>query len=57
MELVFVVANQRAQLRLVKTGKHVANEIELVSGVSVGEQIVIENAAQLRDGQPVEIKP
>jgi len=57
MELVFVVVNQRAQLRLVKTGKHVADEIELVSGVSAGEQIVIEDAAQLRDGQPVEIKP
>jgi len=57
LELVFVVVDKRAQLRLVKTGKHFGNDIELVSGVSGGEQIVVEGALQLRDGQPVEVKP
>lgn len=57
MELVFAVANQRAQLRLVKTGKRAGGLVELVSGVNVGEQIVVEGAADLRDGQPVEVKP
>lgn len=56
MELVFVVVNKQAQLRLVKTGKHMGSEVELVSGISAGEQVVIEGAAQLRDGQPVEAK-
>lgn len=56
MELVFVVADKRAQLRLVKTGKRIGDEVELVSGVSAGEQVVIEGASQLRDGQPVEVK-
>jgi RND family efflux transporter MFP subunit len=56
MELVFVVADQRAQLRLVKTGKRIGDEVELVSGVSAGEQVVAEGASQLRDGQPVEAK-
>ncbi|HWN95307.1 MAG TPA: efflux RND transporter periplasmic adaptor subunit [Methylomirabilota bacterium] len=56
MELVFVVADQRAQLRLVKTGKRIGDEVELVSGVSAGEQVVVEGASQLRDGQAVEVK-
>jgi RND family efflux transporter MFP subunit len=56
MELVFVVANSHAQLRIVKTGKHVGDEVELVSGVDAGEQVVTEGAAQLTDGQPVEVK-
>ena len=56
MEIVFVVTNRRAQLRLVKTGKRVGHEVELASGVSAGEQVVVENAAQLFDGQPVEAK-
>jgi RND family efflux transporter MFP subunit len=57
MEIAFVVVNQRTQMRLVKTGKRVGEEIELVSGVEAGEQIVVASAAQLRDGQPVVVKP
>ena len=57
MELVFVETNRVAQLRLVKTGKRVATEVEMVSGVQAGERVVTEGAAQLRDGQPVEVKP
>jgi RND family efflux transporter MFP subunit len=56
MELVFVVVNGHAQLRIVKTGKRVGDEVELVSGVDAGEQVVTEGTAQLMDGQPVEVK-
>jgi hypothetical protein len=56
MEMVFVVAGPTAQLRLVKTGKRLGGEVELVSGVRAGEQVVIEGAAQLTDGQPVTVK-
>lgn len=56
MELAFVVANGKAQMRLVKTGKHLENEVEIVAGLNPGEQIVVDNAAQLVDGQPVEGK-
>jgi len=56
MELVFVVANGHAQLRIVKTGKRIGDEIELVSGVDAGEQVVTEGAAQLMDGQAVEAR-
>jgi RND family efflux transporter MFP subunit len=56
MELVFVVADARAQMRIVKTGRRLGNEIELVSGVNTGEQVVREGAADLVDGQRVEAR-
>jgi len=56
MEMVFVVTNSVAQLRLVKMGKRAGDEVEIVSGLSAGEAIVVEGAAQLRDGQAVEIR-
>jgi RND family efflux transporter MFP subunit len=56
MELAFVVAKGKAQMRIVKTGKHLGSEVEIVAGLNPGEQIVVENTSQLIDGQPVEIK-
>jgi RND family efflux transporter MFP subunit len=56
MEIVFVVVNGHAQLRLVKTGKRVGDEVELVSGVDVGDPVVVDGAGNLADGQPVEVK-
>ena len=56
MEMVFVVKDSKAHLRFVKTGKRSDDKVELLSGVSPGEQIVIEGADQLVDGQPVEVK-
>jgi len=58
MERVFVVANNIASLRLVKTGARHGDSIEILSGLAAGEVIVAEPAAApLRDGQPVEVKP
>ena len=56
MELLFVAVNQRAQLRLVKTGQRVGDEVEIVSGLSAGESIVVEGGGNLVDGQPVTLK-
>ena len=56
MEIVFVVTERRAQLRLVKTGKRLGTEVEIVAGLSPSEQLVVEGATQLQDGQPVEVK-
>ena len=56
MEIGFVLVNQQAQLRLVKTGKHLGQEVEIVSGLNSGEELVVEGATQLLDGQPVEVK-
>ncbi len=55
MEIVFVAANGTAQLRLVRTGKRNANDIQLLAGVTAGENVVIEGAEQLMDGQRVTI--
>ena len=57
MELVFVLASNHAQLRLVKTGSRIGDEIELVSGLDSGEQVVTAGGSALKDGQPVTIKP
>ncbi len=56
MEIIFVVSDNKAQLRLVKTGRRIGHEVELVSGVAAGEKIVTEGVAGLVDGQPVEVK-
>ena len=57
MEIAFVVTNQHAQMRLVKTGKQLEGAVEIVSGLSNGEQLVVDGADKLMDGQPVEVKP
>ncbi len=58
MERVFVVANNSASLRLVKTGARHGAAIEILSGLAAGEAIVVDpSATPLRDGQPVEVKP
>jgi RND family efflux transporter MFP subunit len=57
MEIVFVAADSRANLRLVKTGKHLGDEVEVISGLNPGEKVVTESAGELTDGQPVSLKP
>lgn len=55
MHLVFVVEEGRAHLRLVKVGKSLGAEVELLSGVQPGDLVVSAGAARLRDGQPVQV--
>jgi RND family efflux transporter MFP subunit len=56
LEMVFAVADRHARLHLVKTGKRVGDEIEILSGLDAGHTVVISGADQLTDGQPVEPK-
>ena len=56
MEIVFILTHERAQLRLVKTGKRFGSEVEVVSGIENGEQVVVENVSRLTDGQRVEVQ-
>jgi membrane fusion protein, multidrug efflux system len=56
MELVFVVKDQRAQLHLVKTGRHIGPDAEILSGLDAGDAVVVSGATQLLDGQSVEAK-
>jgi len=57
MEIAFVVEDGHARMRLVKSGQRVGGEVELLSGVDPGETIVVEGAAALSDGQPVDVEP
>jgi RND family efflux transporter MFP subunit len=57
MEFVHIVSDGAARLRLVKTGRHFGTEVELISGVSAGEQVVLDPPAALHDGQPVSMQP
>ena len=54
LEIAFSVSNQQARLHLVKTGKLVGDEIEVLSGLDPGESVVVDGADKLTDGQPVE---
>jgi RND family efflux transporter MFP subunit len=56
MELVFVVSEGKARLRIVRTGKRIGHDVELVSGVDAGETIVVENPSVLVDGQPLQVR-
>ena len=57
VETVFVAEKGYAQLRIVRTGKCTDGEVELLSGIAPGESVIIEGAEQLRDGQPITLKP
>jgi RND family efflux transporter MFP subunit len=56
MECVFVIGNQHAQLRIVRTGKRTGGEVEILSGLTSGERVVSEGTESVRDGQPVTLK-
>ena len=56
LEMAFVVSNQHAQMHLVKTGKRLGDEVEILSGLDAGDAIVVEGTAQLVDGQSVIVK-
>jgi RND family efflux transporter MFP subunit len=54
LEILFVAADGKAQMRLVRTGKQAAQGIEILAGLTPGEAVVVEGAANLRDGQPLQ---
>ncbi len=56
MEIVFTVEEQRAKLHLVKSGRRIGPRTEILSGLDEKDSVVVEGAAQLVDGQPVEVK-
>ena len=55
MERVFVVQEDRARLRLVRTGAHHDTGIAILAGLNDGDLVVLDPPAGLRDGQPVEV--
>jgi RND family efflux transporter MFP subunit len=57
MERVFVIEQNHAILRLVKTGRSSGGRIEILAGLNAGESVVLAPPAALRDGQPVTAQP
>ena len=57
IESVFVVEEGMARLRLVKTGRQMNGRVEVLSGLSGGETVVVHDAHLLKDGAAVEAKP
>jgi len=53
IESVFVVEEGKARLRLVKTGRRMDGKIEILSGLSGGEAVVVRDAHLLQDGTAV----
>lgn len=53
LEIVFVVRDGVAQMRIVRTGRREGGRIEIVSGLDAGETVVVDGAPSLMDGQPV----
>lgn len=57
METVFVSLDNTAQLRLVRSGKQLGKETEIIAGLSAGEKIVVEGAGLVQEGRRLEAKP
>jgi len=56
LEGVFVADAGTARLRLVRTGRERNGRLEIASGLSGGETIILSGAADLVDGQRVEVR-
>jgi len=54
MEMVFVVRDGAARIRLVKTGKRFGETVEVLSGLAPGDLVVATTPGSIIDGQPVE---
>ncbi len=54
---VFVIHDNRAQLRLVRTGAAFTDRTVVLSGLSADETVIVSPPASLRDGQPVQRLP
>jgi membrane fusion protein (multidrug efflux system) len=54
-QAVYVVRDNRAALVPVKTGRRVEGKVEIVEGVSAGDQVVVAGQLTLRDGAAVTI--
>lgn len=51
LEKIFVVHEGKAQLRLIRTGVHSNHQVEILSGLQAGEQVITTNNHLLVNGQ------
>ncbi|PSV87339.1 efflux RND transporter periplasmic adaptor subunit [Photobacterium angustum] len=52
---VFIVVNNKARLRDIKVGQYYDGYVQVLSGLSIGEELVINGQNYLRTGQKVEV--
>ncbi|PIE57914.1 MAG: efflux transporter periplasmic adaptor subunit [Desulfobulbus propionicus] len=57
MDRVFVVRDNRASLRLVRKGLQIDDQVEILSGLEPGEEVIVDSSHPLRDGQKVRTRP
>ncbi|WP_320044922.1 efflux RND transporter periplasmic adaptor subunit [uncultured Desulfobacter sp.] len=53
MERVFVAGDNKAHLRLVRTGMRQGGFTEILAGLNPGETVIVKNNEHLVDGQPI----
>ncbi|MCL7488083.1 MAG: efflux RND transporter periplasmic adaptor subunit [Desulfobulbaceae bacterium] len=53
MERIFVISDNKAHLRLIRTGAGIGDQVEILAGLDPGEVIAVTNSSELVDGQPV----
>ncbi len=56
VQSVYVVENATARMRIVTVGRKIADRVEVLSGLSAGEQVVSPIPVTLADGAKVEIR-
>jgi len=57
LQSVFVVANGEVRTRLVTAGRRYRDAVEVLSGLTAGEIVVVAPPAELSDGACVEVRP
>ena len=57
LQSVFVVTNTEVRTRLITTGRHLEDSVEVLSGLNAGETVVVAPLATLTDGDCVEVRP
>lgn len=57
LECVFVVEAGAAQLRLIRSARERGGRLEIASGLTGHEQVVVDGASELADGQRVQVLP
>lgn len=53
---VFVLIEGQARFRMVRIGKHSAGRLQVLSGLSGNETLVLGDLAEIHDGSPVVVK-
>jgi len=57
LQSVYVVANGEARTRLITAGRRLQDAVEVLSGLTAGESVVVAPPSDLADGDCVEVRP